>query len=233
MQKGWLFCFALAAGLFGAGVIWAGLINPIIDLSGFSISTVLELTVALAALATAVIAFQASRTWKAQIRAQYDLDLVRRIALQISKCEESACRLMAGALLSIQNAENQDDSLFWSKIADDIRVKAEDSMDILAGLKALELEYRAWWGDPPEDVFLPIKLLLHWVIGCCTSLHPVPDSDSQNYWLALPLQTRLNGYLHDAEKLGIATDAEITANIDIVHKAFHPAKSHLLEKMKL
>tara|TARA_R110002051_G_scaffold322619_1_gene413593 strand:- start:1163 stop:1810 length:648 start_codon:yes stop_codon:yes gene_type:complete len=213
---------------------WGLLLNARGAFDGISYSFFAETVAAMAALATAVIAFQASKTWRSQLRGEHDLDLGRRIALQIARCEEVALQLYGGAQLSIVNAEAANDSELWHMVSDYLQQNVNESKETVSQLVALTVEYRAWWGEPPADVFNPIFNFLDWAAGCCTNFHQEHwNPASPSAWTTIPVETRLASRLSQAEKLGIEWDIQATPSRERISKFFKPAKDHISQKMKL
>tara|TARA_R110002051_G_scaffold322619_1_gene413592 strand:- start:429 stop:1133 length:705 start_codon:yes stop_codon:yes gene_type:complete len=199
----------------------------------WDLSTAIQATIAFGTLATTLIALFAAFTWRAQVRAQHDLELARRIALQLIKCEEQTGYLYFSALESIELASEiaSNPEKWKSSLGFDAEFVESAKQEIRA-LRALELEYRAYWGERGTDRFCKVYTLVEWAIGCHEDVADSVYDTTSAYKNFIRENDSWASYRN-----GIAIDEGIGLDkakvLDVVEKFYSPAKALIASKMKL
>lgn len=165
----WLGCVLL----FSSGVVWAGI--PI-GTDFFVVEDIHDLVEMIAASGTFGAAIYGLNAWRSQLHAASDLELAKRLAVELMKYKNTAAEAFDSARFVLNQYPVGTDKLpdsFLDNMSKTLAVKLSNRETARAALMALILEAKAVWGREFGEGF---NQILNFVERCNTCGRAFVDS---------------------------------------------------------
>lgn len=215
----WLGCVLL----FASGAVWAGIQLPI---SFFIVKDIHDLVEMVAAAGTFGAAVYGLSTWRAQLHASSDLELAKRLAVELMKYKITAVEAFHSARFVFNQSPNGPDSLpesLLNSFAPEMAKRLDHRKEVKANLLAVIMEAKAIWGT---DFGVGFDPLLNFVEHCNNTVQAFLDSRGDgSHGLAKLASLKVimskeemftqNGWGNNHEGKAMALVSGITADIEL------------------